>query len=231
MNYIVFDVETANPIVDWRDHQALGVSWAVTYESRTDSYQHYRAQHGLGPLAATLAGAELLVSWNGAAFDLPLLEATMRKLNMPMPTIEAPHCDLFALIEQATGTKIGLSEAAKFTLGEDKTGTGDQAPALARADKWDELASYCQNDVRLTRDLYEFVARYGYILTEDGRLPLCVPGGVRASTPEPTPATTKQVEYIMHLRYVLGERDPLGSLTKGQARREIERLQRMREAP
>lgn len=226
MNYIVFDIETANPPIDWRDHAALGISWAACYFSKEDRYHHYRAA-GVQAMAARLAGADLLVSWNGVGFDMPLLTTTLNKLNLPYPdTLEKmPHCDLMALVEQACGNKLSLGEVALWTLGQGKIGTGVHAPELARQGLWDELASYCEHDVWLTKRLFLFAQQHGYLLAESNvRIPVFVPGGVRTIPPVGEPASEKQLRYLADLQRSKGMEVKIAGLTKGQARREIERL-------
>lgn len=228
MNYIVFDIETANPPIDWRDYQALGVSWAVCYLSQEDRYHHYRAT-GIQAMAAKMAATDLLVSWNGIGFDIPLLLVTLDKLELPYPdTLEKiPHCDLMALVEQEYGAKLSLGEVATWTLGQGKIGSGAHAPELARQGLWDELASYCEHDVWLTKRLFEFARQHGYLLCEGNqRIGIQVPGGVPAKLPVGEPASERQLRYLADLQHQAGIEVKVAGLTKGQARREIERLKK-----
>ena len=49
-------------------------------------------------------------------------------------------------------------------MGEKKTGDGLLALELYAAGKWEELESYCRQDVLLTHRLFEYGVRHGYLV-------------------------------------------------------------------
>jgi hypothetical protein len=61
----------------------------------------------------------------------------------------------------------GLGEG---TIGKRKTGHGAHAPELFRDGKFDELFAYNLNDVRLTRQLFEFIRKYRFVIDRKGRV-------------------------------------------------------------
>lgn len=64
----------------------------------------------------------------------------------------------------------GLDAVARQTLGLDmgKTGHGAHAPVLFQEGRLAKLMEYNLQDVKLTRDLFRFARKHGYVLTKDG---------------------------------------------------------------
>ena len=60
------------------------------------------------------------------------------------------------------------SPAAQATLGAAKLGSGLDALEYYRAGDWDRLERYCLEDVKLTRDLYEYARKYGQLFFQKG---------------------------------------------------------------
>ncbi|MBA7655101.1 hypothetical protein ES703_62998 [subsurface metagenome] len=54
------------------------------------------------------------------------------------------------------GHRISLQSLAQATLGEGKSGSGLEALRLYRMGDMKRLKDYCLDDVRLTKDLYEY---------------------------------------------------------------------------
>jgi hypothetical protein len=61
-----------------------------------------------------------------------------------------------------------LNALAKATIGLEKTGHGSKAPQMIREGRLSEVFSYNLNDVRLTRMLYDFIQKYGYLIDGNG---------------------------------------------------------------
>jgi hypothetical protein len=64
----------------------------------------------------------------------------------------------------------GLDGLAKGTLGLKKTGHGAKAPLLYQAQKYAELLEHNCNDVRLTKMLFDFVRKHGFMVDEANRV-------------------------------------------------------------
>ncbi|MCR4264326.1 MAG: hypothetical protein NUV98_06435, partial [Candidatus Roizmanbacteria bacterium] len=79
--------------------------------------------------------------------------------------------DLEKVVQEAIGRRIALDEFAKETLHAKKSGHGLMAIEYFKEGKWDELKKYCLDDVRITRDLYEYGKEHGeiYYLAPYGR--------------------------------------------------------------
>jgi hypothetical protein len=63
---------------------------------------------------------------------------------------------------------IGLDGLAQGTLGMGKIGHGSKSPAMIQAGKWGEVFEYCLHDVRLTKKLFDFANKYGYLIDRKG---------------------------------------------------------------
>ena len=120
-------------------------------------------EHTIEACAMHLEAADLVVGYNSASFDIPIIEGVLgRKLRLKH------SFDILISVWEALrargdrkvkGNK--LDEVARRTIGRGKTGSGAMAPELARQGRWAELFSYCMNDTELTRDLFEHIVRTG----------------------------------------------------------------------
>ena len=162
---------------DWnRVRQEGGVSVLCIWDEK-EARPYFYDDHTLSEAADRLSNADLVVSFNGQWFDVPLIENhLLRNLGI------REHLDLFSVVKhglEAAGKSWkghGLDALASQTLGRGKTGKSAQAPELARTGRWADLVNYCLEDVLLTRDLGHFIAREGYVIDKDGeRLLLSVP--------------------------------------------------------
>jgi DEAD/DEAH box helicase domain-containing protein len=72
-------------------------------------------------------------------------------------------------LKEKLGHRISLDSVAKATLGIEKTGTGIEAVAWFEQGKIDLIKEYCQNDVRITKDIYYFGCEHGYVRYVDKR--------------------------------------------------------------
>lgn len=170
---------------DWeRVRKEGGVSVLCIWDDQ-ESRPYFYDDHTLAEAADRLCAADLVVSFNGAWFDVPLIENhLMRNLQL------REHLDIFSLVKQGldrSGKSFkghGLDALAGATLGRGKVGKSSEATGLARVGHWAELVTYCLEDVLLTRDLAKFIAREGYVIDKDGeQLPLFVPEWFRQASP------------------------------------------------
>lgn len=153
-NEIVIDIETKKSFEEVGGQQnlaRLGVSVAGVYFYKTDSYYAYE-EHELPKLEQELAGCERIIGFNINHFDMPVLGAymDMNRLN------HVPRLDLFEEVVKKLGHRISLDSLASATLGTKKSGNGLQALAWYKEGKIDLIKKYCLDDVRITKDLYEY---------------------------------------------------------------------------
>jgi DEAD/DEAH box helicase domain-containing protein len=67
-------------------------------------------------------------------------------------------------VKKRLSYRISLDNLASATLDAPKSADGLQALAWWKQGRIDEIAAYCEQDVRITRDLYLFGRRNGYLL-------------------------------------------------------------------
>lgn len=158
-NILVLDIETQRSFKDVgkQNLHKLGVSVVGIYDYLTDSYESFE-EKDLLRLDKRIREAELLVGFNIRRFDLPVLAPYLFT-----PIENLPVLDLLEAIEKARGHRASLESIAKPTLKLHKTGTGMDALALYEEGKIEELKQYCLNDVRLTKEVYDYGKTHGKI--------------------------------------------------------------------
>jgi DEAD/DEAH box helicase domain-containing protein len=151
-NDIVFDIETQNSFADVNnDFKKLKVSVVSIYKYATDSYESFEEKE-LGKLWPILEKADLLIGFNSAHFDLPVLNnyyiGDLSKL---------PHLDIMERVKESLGFRLKLADLAAATLDDvEKSADGLQALRWWKEGKLAEIKKYCEQDVRVTKEVYEF---------------------------------------------------------------------------
>lgn len=160
---LVFDIETQNTFQETGKSRAeafkkLRVSIVGVYEYLTDTYKVYEEKE-LMELDKRFQKADLLLGFNSAGFDLPVLSNYFFT-----PIDRFPHLDLMTEIEKARGHRASLDSVAKPTLKAKKSGSGLDAIMYWKEGRMDELKKYCLEDVRITKEVFEYGCREGKIL-------------------------------------------------------------------
>ena len=144
---VVFDIETIGDIKKYLDMKVTVVS---IYEYEHDRYRSFE-EHELGQLWPILEKAERLIGYNSEHFDVPILNKyyTGDLMNFP-------HLDLLKVIKEMSGKRYKLDDIAKATLQISKSADGLQAMKWFEEGKIAEIKEYCEQDVKVTKDIYEF---------------------------------------------------------------------------
>jgi DEAD/DEAH box helicase domain-containing protein len=161
---IVLDLETQKSFeeVGGRSKNALlKISVAGVYDYSTDEYLTYE-EHELGKLAPILQTADRIIGFNILGFDFQVIQPYL-----DFDIYKVPALDIMFEIEKVLGHRISLETVAQATLGKGKSGTGLQAITYWRAGRLDELKSYCLDDVRVTRKIYEYAKEKGKVKYTD----------------------------------------------------------------
>lgn len=158
---IVLDIETQTPIMDFRDYSNLRISLIGVYFFETDTYEHF-LEPDLPALWPRLEQADRIIGYNQIGFDNAVIN------NYYAGDInQLPQLDLLEEIRQSLGYRVKLDAVAKATLGVGKTGHGLQAVEYWKEGKIQELADYCIQDVKVTKEVYDFARQHGHVKFED----------------------------------------------------------------
>jgi DEAD/DEAH box helicase domain-containing protein len=161
---VSFDLETqflADEVGGWDNKAAMKVSVAVTYSSREKKFRQY-SEGQVPALIAQLKAADLVVGYNLINFDYAVLQAYSNDDFSKIPTL-----DMLVEVTRALGHRLKLDSLASATLNSSKSADGLMAVKWWREGNLSDLLTYCQKDVEITRDLWEFGRKYGYLLYED----------------------------------------------------------------
>lgn len=157
---IVFDIETKREFAEVggvQNRHLLGVAVIGCYDSADGSFRTFLEPEALA-FGKLLRAADCIVGFNSNHFDLPVLQPYL-----PFDTSKLPSLDLMQDLEHVLGHRVSLDACAQATLGTKKSGDGLQAIRWFREGKIDEVKRYCLDDVRITRDLYEYGKAHGQI--------------------------------------------------------------------
>lgn len=157
---VVFDLETQRSFAEVggrSQFHRLGVSIGVAYRYDLDEYLVVN-EETISELVSLLLEASLVIGYNIRGFDYEVLRAYTDENLQKLPTL-----DLMFDLEERLGFRPKLDSVALATLGEGKIADGMQALEWWRLGEIDKIKEYCQEDVRVTRDLYDFGKRHRWV--------------------------------------------------------------------
>ncbi|MBI4087740.1 MAG: ribonuclease H-like domain-containing protein [Candidatus Liptonbacteria bacterium] len=159
MDTLVFDIETQNfftdPDVGWDNFDALKISAVGVYSYAQDTYSCF-AENELEKLTDIFHSCDRIVGFSINRYDVPVLNLHFQRLGPSAPRIWGKErVDLSEEIERMVGQRISLSKLSEANLGVKKDRHGSEAIGLWKDGKIEELKSYCLNDVKLTKELYD----------------------------------------------------------------------------
>ena len=131
------------------------------HDSLTNEYSSYFRDE-LPQLWSILEHADLLIGFNSDAFDIPLLNRYY-----PGDLSRLRSLDLLSEVQKVLGRRIRLQSLAEATLGRGKSGDGLKAGEWWKEGEKDKVAEYCIEDVRLTRELYDYALQHGMLKYKD----------------------------------------------------------------
>ena len=163
---VFFDVETKkifDEIAD-RDPGKLGISVCSVYRREVDG----KGVESRGEMKSFFEGdfpkmwewfeeADRIIGFNSFGFDVPAVNVYWDK-----DFAKLSHFDIMDKVKNAWGRRIGLDAIAKETLGAGKIAGGLDAVAWwKKVDKESlaKLVKYCEMDVAVTRDVYDYVMK------------------------------------------------------------------------
>lgn len=145
---IVFDIET---IGDIQNLATMEITVVSIYEYEHDRYSSFEKGE-LKNLWPIFEKAERLIGYNSEHFDLPILNKYYTGDLLAFPSL-----DLLRIVKDSLGRRIKLNDIAQATLDNvEKSADGLQAMRWWKEGKIDEIKKYCEQDVRITKEIYEF---------------------------------------------------------------------------
>lgn len=167
MRKIVFDIETRNVFSDVgkNDPALLDIALVAIHDSETDQYSTYLEEE-LNKLWPIIEHADMLIGFNSEHFDVPLLNKYY-----PGDLSKIKNLDILKEIKTSYGRRMRLDQLAEGTLGKNKSGHGLKTLTWWKNGEIDKIRNYCIDDVRLTKEIYDYaVANNKLIFKEGGEL-------------------------------------------------------------
>ncbi|MBM4422413.1 MAG: helicase [Chloroflexi bacterium] len=166
---LIFDLETqhlADEVGGWSHIAKMKMACAVTLDVDAGTITRY-LESDAEKLLADLRAASLVVGFNVLRFDYEVLRPYAGGEPLALPTV-----DLLADLYRALGFRLSLDSVASATLGHSKSADGVLAVHWFRRGEIEKVLDYCEQDVRVTRDLYEYGKTHQHVQYRDkfGRL-------------------------------------------------------------
>lgn len=158
---LVIDFETQKTFREAPDPKDLLISVAGVYDYATDEYSIYE-EHQLQEMIALFEHASIIIGFNHIHFDMPVLQPYY-----PGDVMQFKLFDILVDVKDILGRRLRLDDLVQATLGEGKSGHGLQAITFFREGRMDELKKYCLDDVRLTKELFDYGVQNGKIYYPD----------------------------------------------------------------
>ncbi len=179
---VIYDIETLRSPDEvktgWDDPHALGFGTAIVYDYDTDVYNFFTP--GEENKCISLLSGKKVISFNGIRFDNAVLLGKDYKPQWEDYDILA-ECIKAKFktesIKEAQDKKgkwtvfdgsLKMDSICRNTIKMTKIGEGAYAPTLIKEKRWKEVFEYNLHDVRMTKNLYEFIQENAYVIDGKG---------------------------------------------------------------
>jgi uncharacterized protein YprB with RNaseH-like and TPR domain len=164
MRKVVFDIETSNIFQEVGSNNPADLSISVVglYEYEGDKYSTFE-QEEFGKLWPILENADMLITFNGDHFDIPLLN---KYYSGDLTKIKS--LDILKEMHKVAGRRMKLDQIAQGSLGINKSGNGLDAIRWWRDGEKEKVKKYCLDDVRITKEVYEYALKNGKLIFKEG---------------------------------------------------------------
>ncbi len=162
----IFDIESQKLFseVAGGDPELLGVSLVSVYLRKVNEQQEEIEGmmrsfwvHELSEFWPIVMNVKRIIGFNSLKFDVPVLAPYA-----PSTFTRLPHFDIMQAVRDALGHNLSLRVLAEESLGRAKTDVGTNAVMYWKSQdpvQLKKLKEYCEADVLLTRDLYDYGVR------------------------------------------------------------------------
>jgi DEAD/DEAH box helicase domain-containing protein len=164
MRKVVFDIETSNTFQDVGSNNPadLSISVVCIYEYDSDKYSAFLVEE-FGKLWPIIENTDMFVTFNGDHFDIPLLNKYYSG-----DLFKIKSLDLLKEMQKSAGRRMKLDQIAEGTLNTHKSGHGLDAIKWWRDGEIEKVKKYCIDDVRITKELYEYALKENKLFFKEG---------------------------------------------------------------
>ena len=162
MDKVFFDLETLHLFQDLgmsgknRDPSRLKVAVAGTLSS---SGVDFFTEENIQDLFKLLDSAKSIIGFNVLGFDYPVLQP-YAEFNV-LAHYKEKTLDMFDVLREMTGCWCGLDKLCELNTGHRKNEDTKKIPAMWREGKHLEVMNYLENDLVMTKSLFECVQKSG----------------------------------------------------------------------
>jgi len=174
INEVIFDLETKRLFSDIssNDPGDLGVSVVSIYTRKLDkNFDEVEGkilsfwENDFESMWPHFQKADRIIGFNSLGFDVPAL-----KPHSNFPFHKLTHFDILDAVKNVLGHRLSLNAIATQTLGAKKSDVGTNAVIYwQKGDKesLDKLQKYCEADVIITKDVYDFGLKNKHLKYKD----------------------------------------------------------------
>jgi len=155
-----FDLETqksAEDVGGWGNIHKMGLAVGVVWDSLDREFFTYEEKDS-AKLVEKLRTADLAVGFNIIGFDYTVLQ--------PYSDFDLQEINTFDMlvdVKKNLGFRLSLNHLAQHTLNAEKSADGLVSLRWYKEGKINKIIQYCQQDVEITRDLYLFGEKNGFV--------------------------------------------------------------------
>ena len=157
---LYFDLETqksADDVGGWEHAHKMKLAVGVVWDSLEEQYFSYLETEAF-KLVEKLRTADMVVGFNVIGFDYVVLQPYAS-----FDLREIPTFDILIDVRKKLGFRLSLNHLAQQTLNSEKSADGLLSLKWWKEGKIDQIIEYCIKDVQITRDLFLFGVKNGYV--------------------------------------------------------------------
>jgi DEAD/DEAH box helicase domain-containing protein len=155
-----FDLETqksAEDVGGWGNIHKMGLAVGVVWDSLDREFFTYEEKDS-AKLVEKLRTADLTVGFNIIGFDYTVLQ--------PYSDFDLQEINTFDMlvdVKKNLGFRLSLNHLAQHTLNAEKSADGLVSLQWYKEGKINKIIQYCKQDVEITRDLYLYGEKNGFV--------------------------------------------------------------------
>ena len=155
-----FDLETqksAEDVGGWGNIHKMGLAVGVVWDSLDREFFTYEEKDS-SKLVEKLRTADLAVGFNIIGFDYTVLQPYS-----DFDLQEIKTFDMLVDVKKNLGFRLSLNHLAQHTLNAEKSADGLVSLQWYKEGKINKIIQYCKQDVEITRDLYLYGEKNGFV--------------------------------------------------------------------